>query len=51
MIHGGRKEIISELGFLMSLAKRYNGVFMHQEDKPAHLDAYYETWVKNRIRK
>jgi hypothetical protein len=51
MIHGSRKEIISELGFLMSLAKKYNGVFIHQEDRPTYLDAYYETWVKNRIRK
>ena len=51
MINGSRKEIISELGFLMSLAKKYNGVFIHQEDRPTQLDAYYETWVKNRIRK
>ena len=48
MLYGDTEEITSELKFLMSLAKRYNGVFIHQEDKPKDIDAYYKTWVENR---
>lgn len=48
MLYGDTEEITSELEFLTSLAKRYNGVFIHQEDKPKDIDAYYKTWVENR---
>jgi len=50
MIYGSEEKIISELKFLMALAKRYNGVFIHQEDVPAQFEAYYKTWVENRAR-
>lgn len=48
MLYGDVEKVTSELKFLMSLAKRYNGVFIHQEDKPKDIDAYYKTWVENR---
>jgi len=51
MIFGSEEKLISELKFLTSLAKKYNGVFLHQEDNPNHLEAYYKTWIANRIRK
>ena len=50
MMHGTEKDVVSELRFIMSLAKRYNGVFIHQEEEGKHFDAYYKTWVENRVR-
>jgi len=50
MMFGTEKELASELEFLMNLAKKHDGVFIYQQDKPTLFEAYYRTWIKNRAR-
>ncbi|MDH5439966.1 MAG: hypothetical protein OEZ48_04600 [Candidatus Bathyarchaeota archaeon] len=50
MMYGTEKETIAEIEFMTSLAKRYNGSFLHGIESRHHPAAAHKTWVKNRGR-
>jgi uroporphyrinogen-III decarboxylase len=49
-MYGTRKETIDEIEFMTSLAKEYNGAFLHGINSQHHPTTAYKTWIKNRRR-
>jgi len=50
MMYGTEKETIAEIEFMTSLAKKYNGAFLHGLRSVRRPAAAYKTWIKNRER-
>jgi len=50
LMYGTRKETIDEIEFMTSLAKEYNGAFLHGINSQHHPTTAYKTWIKNRRR-
>ncbi|KYH40970.1 MAG: hypothetical protein AYL32_007880 [Candidatus Bathyarchaeota archaeon B26-2] len=46
--NGTVREAVSEVEFITALAQRYNGVFVHGLSDTPHLEACYQTWIRNR---
>ena len=50
MMYGTKRETIAEIEFMTSLARKYDGAFLHGIGSLHHPATAYKTWVKNRGR-
>lgn len=51
MMYGTKRETIAEIEFMTSLARKYDGAFLHGIGSLHHPATAYKTWVKNRGRR